>query len=97
MKHLNKAKTTLQNLGYELDFLPLPEELNNQDKLDLASYANFIFLNDAVLIPSFNCAQDSEAKLVFERNFPDRKLIAIDTSLFRKFSGGMHSASRSEL
>ena len=95
-QHLLDSKKTLENLGYELDFLPMPKSMKREGEYLPASYANFIFLNGAVLIPSFNCPQDKEAQEIFARNFPDRKILSIDSSLLIQEGGGLHCMTKQE-
>jgi agmatine deiminase len=95
-EHLEESKKTLEDLGYELDFLPLPKDMKREGEYLPASYANFIFLNGAILIPTFNCLQDKEALEVFKRNFPDREILTIDSSLLIQEGGGLHCMSKQE-
>ena len=94
--HLKSSKEFLENEGFELDFLPLPQDMHRDGEYLPASYANFIFINAAVIMPTFNCPQDAEAKLVFERNFPDREVLTIDSSFLIQEGGGLHCASKQQ-
>lgn len=58
--------------------LPIPEQIDF-DKLILpASYANFIILNNCVLVPTFNDVNDRLALNILSNCFPDRKVIGIN-------------------
>ena len=95
-KHLLESEKYLRELGYELDFLPLPQDMKRQGEYLPASYANFIFINEAVVMPTFNCPQDKEALEVFTRNFPDRKIVTIDSSFLIQEGGGLHCMTKQE-
>jgi agmatine deiminase len=57
--------------------LPMPEQIDF-DKLILpASYANFVILNNCVLVPTFNDVNDRIALNIIQSCFPDRKVIGI--------------------
>lgn len=55
-----------------------------------ASYINFYLLNGAVLIPSFHCETDEEARKIFERLFPHRDIIQIYSREPLLGGGGIH-------
>jgi agmatine deiminase len=95
-QHLRDSKKQLEELGYELDFLPLPQDMHREGEYLPASYANFIFLNDAVVMPIFNCAQDALAKSVFTKSFPSKDVITIDSSLLIQEGGGLHCMTKQE-
>jgi agmatine deiminase len=42
-----------------------------------ASYANFLIINGAVLVPTFNDANDRHALNILASCFPDREIIPI--------------------
>lgn len=93
--HLKASKQLLEE-DFELDFLPLPQDMKRDGEYLPASYANFMFLNGAVLMPTFNCPEDHIAKEIFEKNFPDRKILTIDTSFLIQEGGGLHCASKQQ-
>lgn len=55
-----------------------------------ATYANFLVINGAVLVPTYNCATDEEALAVITRAFPGRKIIAIDCAPLILQHGSLH-------
>ena len=58
--------------------LPMPHRLEF-DGLELpASYANFLILNKAVLVPTFNDSRDREALNILSEVFKDREVIPIN-------------------
>ena len=76
---------------YRLVPLPLPKPIRNAegDRLP-ASYANFLIINDAVLVPIY---RDGNDKLVLERlddAFPDHEVIGIDCRPLIQQFGSLH-------
>lgn len=55
-----------------------------------ATYLNFIFVNGAVLIPTYGVAEDREAIEIFRKIFPDRKVEPINSSIFIRQGGSLH-------
>lgn len=57
--------------------LPMPEPVVFEGMRLPASYANFLILNNAVLVPTFNDPKDARALQILQNAFPDRKIIGI--------------------
>lgn len=57
--------------------LPMPEPLYFDNIRLPASYANFLILNKAVLVPTFNDSKDRIALDILTQCFPDREVIGI--------------------
>ena len=55
-----------------------------------ATYANFLIINGAVLVPLYNVPQDSEALRIFGTLFPDRDVIGIDCRPLILQHGSLH-------
>ena len=58
--------------------LPMPKKLEFQNLSLPASYANFLILNNCVLVPTFNDANDRHALNIIAECFPDREIIPIN-------------------
>ena len=43
-----------------------------------ATYANFLIMNGAVLVPTYGVPQDAEALKILRGCFPNRKIIGLD-------------------
>ena len=86
------------SLGYKLEIAEvlLPQGVRLGKKILPASYINFIFLNNAILVPLFNCNEDKEALKIFSKIFPTRKIIGIDSSLLIQEGGGLHCMTKQE-
>ena len=57
---------------------------------------NFIFLNNAILLPTYNCPQDQIAIQKFNEIFPEREIIGLDCSLIIQEGGSLHCISKQE-
>jgi agmatine/peptidylarginine deiminase len=91
---LNKMEDELKAIAlennYDLISLPFCEPLYNEDERLPATYANFLFINGAVLVPTYGVAQDKDALKIFEDFFKDRNIIGIDCSTLIKQHGSLH-------
>ena len=57
--------------------LPMPKRINYEDLRLPASYANFLILNNSVLVPTFNDPKDRIALNTLAELFPDREVIGL--------------------
>ena len=81
---------TLDGKPYKLVPLPLPDALYLDDYRLPASYANFLILNGAVLIPGAASAKDEIARERLQAVFPGRKVEVIDCRALLSGHGGLH-------
>jgi agmatine deiminase len=58
--------------------LPMPDPVIYKGERLPASYANFYIGNSVVIVPTFNCDKDEEARRVLQKCFPGRKVVSID-------------------
>ena len=81
-------------LPYQLVPLPLPAPCygDNNQRLP-ASYANFLIINDAVLMPTYNDPADDLAMEALEYCFPARRIMPIDCGPLIVQSGSLHCAT----
>lgn len=75
--------------------LPMPPPVTFANERLPASYANFYICNAAVVMPTFNCAQDDAARAILERVF-DRPVVGIDATAIIQGLGSFHCLSRQE-
>lgn len=75
---------------YRLIPLPLPEPLYLDDYRLPATYANFLILNGAVLVPGAGSATDGIAKAQLQKAFPDREVRVIDCRPLLSGHGSLH-------
>ena len=66
--------------AYRLIALPQPDAIYDGDERLPATYANFLVINGAVLVPTYNQPEkDKAACEAIGKAFPDREIIAIDS------------------
>ena len=76
---------------YELIPLPWPEPVHAADGRRLpATYANFLILNEAVLVPVYGVPQDEDACSILARCFPQRRIEAIQCRPLLEQGGSLH-------
>jgi agmatine/peptidylarginine deiminase len=85
-----KTFRTLEGTPYRLIALPMAQPMYENKQRLPATYANFLIINGAVLLPFYNSPKDAEAKQILERIFPDREIIGIDCSILVKQHGSLH-------
>ena len=102
-EHLNESinylkKWTHSKTGEKLEVieLPMPDRMEIKNERLPNSYANFIFVNSGIIMPTFNCPSDKTALEIFKKVFPDRKIVSIDCSLLIEEGGGLHCMSKQE-
>ena len=86
-----KGLKTLEGKPYRLLKLPLPRPIfDDGDRLP-ATYANYLVVNDAVLVPTYNQPDlDEEAMRIVGQAFPDREIVGIDCRAVIKQHGSLH-------
>ena len=85
-----KRFRTLEGKPYRLVPLPLPEALYLDDYRLPASYANFLIVNGAVLMPGAGSPLDQVAAGRLRTAFPGRKVEIIDCRALLSGHGGLH-------
>ena len=93
-EELCKMEAELQAIAKEHDFsliaLPFCDPLYYDGERLPATYANFLLINGAVLVPLYGVAQDMEAMEIFRKFFKDRDVIGIDCSVLVRQHGSLH-------
>ncbi len=97
---LNNMQTQLQSLRtrhgqpYQLTPLPLPSPIYDTHEQRLpANYANFLIINNAVLVPTYSDPKDLIALERLKQCFPKRKLIPIPCLPIIQQFGSLHCMS----
>ncbi len=76
---------------YRLIPLPWPDACFDAEGHRLpATYANFLIINGAVLVPTYRVAQDAAALAILQTAFPDRTIIGIDCRPLIEQHGSLH-------
>ena len=92
MEEQLKTFRTLDGEPYKLVKLPSPRAIYDEDGERLpATYANFLIINGAVLVPTYNQPDlDAEAMKLIGEVFPDREIVGIDCRSVIKQHGSLH-------
>jgi agmatine deiminase len=85
------ALTTATGHPYHLVPLPWPDACYAADGHRLpATYANFLIINGAVLVPTYGVPQDEAALAALRPVFPDREIIGVDCRVLIEQHGSLH-------
>jgi len=93
---LKQMETELQHFStpegkpYQLIPLPMADAVyDNGDRLP-ATYANFLIINGAVIVPTYDSPKDSRALSQLQKAFPEREIIGINCIPLIKQHGSLH-------
>ena len=86
----------LTDKGFDVLFLPCPQERKFWNTPVPASYANFYIGNGFVLVPTFNDPADGVAIQILKTAFPDREVIGIHCLDLVWGFGTIHCATQQE-
>ena len=92
MKRQLAGMTTKEGTPFNLIELPLPDAVYDEDGMRLpATYANFLILNESVLMPSYGQPKkDLLASQILKIAFPGREIRMIDCRALIKQHGSLH-------
>ncbi len=87
-----RALTSAEGGKYELLALPMADPAFDEEGNRLpATYANYLVINGAVLVPFYNSAEkDQEAAAVIQKAFPAHEIIGIDCRPLILQHGSLH-------
>lgn len=86
-----KALRTANGTPYKLTPLPWPSpQYNKEGKRLPATYANFLIINGAVLLPVYNDNSDKAAINTLKACFPEHEIIPINCQTLIEQSGSLH-------
>ncbi len=95
--HTLQAWRDRQGEGLEVIALPLPElQLWFEEERLPLTYANFYFVNGAVLVPTFGCKQDEAALEILRAQFTDREVVALPARGLFYGGGGFHCMTQQQ-
>ena len=98
MEHELQQLRTLDGRPYRLLKLPLPRPIYDRGEgLEVrgerlpATYANYLVINGAVLVPTYNQPDlDAEALRIIGEAYPDREIVGIDCRAVIRQHGSLH-------
>ncbi len=93
-KELKLMEEELQEIAKIHDFkliaLPMTKAVYFKEERVPATYANFLFVNGAVIVPTYNIAQDEEALEIFRKSLPHLEVVGVDCSVLIRQHGSLH-------
>jgi agmatine/peptidylarginine deiminase len=81
---------TAEGKPYRLIPLPMADPTVRDGERLPATYANFLILNGAVLLPFYGSAKDRQAQALLQQVFPDRQVTGIDCTPLIRQHGSLH-------
>ena len=81
---------TLKNQPYKLIALPMADTIFDGDLRLPATYANFLIINGAVLVPFYDSPKDKIAESQLQKAFPDHEIVGIDCRSLILQHGSLH-------
>ena len=75
---------------YRLVPLPMADPVEWEEERLPATYANFLIMNGAVLVPFYDSPKDEEARKALQQVFPEREVIGINCLPLIKQHGSLH-------
>jgi len=96
--NLERLRTLSDQAGQPLRIvnLPMPGVVEYQGQRLPASYANFYIANEMVLVPIYRHPNDATALEVLQSEFPDRRVIGVDSTELIWGLGSFHCISQQE-
>lgn len=84
--------TDYEGKPYKLIALPMAKPVYDEDNQRLpATYANFLIMNKAILVPFYNDVKlDEQARKQLQTAFPDKEIVGIDCSPLIRQHGSLH-------
>ncbi len=76
--------------------LPMPGVVEYDGQRLPASYANFYIANRLVLVPTYRHANDKRALAILQNEFPDRRVVGVDSTELIWGLGSFHCISQQE-
>lgn len=93
-KELALMEKELQKISQEhnlkLIAFPMTEAIDFEEQRLPATYANFLFINGAILVPIYGVKEDEIALDIFKNTFNNKDIIPIDCSTLIKQHGSLH-------
>jgi agmatine/peptidylarginine deiminase len=84
------ALRTVDGSPYRLFALPWPQPIIDGGRRLAASYANFLIINGALLMPAYGDPADARAAAVLADAFPDREIISVPCRPLIWQNGSLH-------
>lgn len=89
---LKAMEKELQSTDFRLLPLPLPKAKFYANRRLGATYANFVFVNDALIVPGYDDENDERVLEALKRALPKREIVQIPALAFLRQNGSLHCA-----
>ncbi len=96
-EELNKMEEELKKTNFRLIPLPLPTPKMYKNHRLPATYLNFVFINGALIVPTYNDVNDKEVIKILKKEIKNREIIEIDASIFIREYGSLHCSCISQM
>ena len=99
MEEQLKTFRTLAGNPYRLIALPMAKPVYEEIKLSIfdseferipATYANYLIINGAVLVPTYNTELDAVALAQVQKAFPNHEIVGVDCQALIRQHGSLH-------
>ena len=91
MEEQLKAFVDYEGNPYRLIPLPMADPVYDEDNQRLpATYANFLIMNDIVLMPYYNSGKDEIARMQLQKIFLSRRIVGVDCKPLIQQHGSLH-------
>jgi agmatine deiminase len=81
---------------FRIATLPMPRRIEHEGQRLPASYANFYIANRIVLVPTYRDKNDAVALDILQSEFPDRRVIGVDSTELIWGLGSFHCITQQE-
>ena len=90
-KGLLAMEKELEKTDFNLVPLPLPSAINYDGRRLGATYANFVIINEAIIVPTYNDKKADEIAInTLLKHTKGRQIEAVDASVFIRQNGSLH-------
>ena len=89
---LQKMKKELEKTAFKLVELPLPSAKFYEGRRLGATYANFVFINEALIVPIYDDKMDELVCKRLSEALPDKKIVSVRAEIFLRQNGSLHCA-----
>lgn len=90
---LQQMEVELKKTSFNLLPLPLPQPIFYKNRRLPATYANFIFLNGALVVPFYKDKNDTIVLNLLKKALPHLEIVGVDATVFIRENGSLHCAS----
>ena len=90
MEEQLKSFRTLSGQPYRLIALPMARPAYEDDERIPATYANYLVINEAVLVPTYGTDLDAFALAQVQQAFPNHKIVGVDCQALIRQHGSLH-------